>query len=487
MSKKTPDSESGPNSGRFRLNKRQPNKRAGDASPRKDTAATKHEHEPKHDAEFSPATSVEPGQMAQLIVDAREGAVDREAASAIARPLGELAKAFAVQAEILNQVHQTQARMQSSIEDESKRELMLNSTEALNDTFKGVRATQSELLDELRRERRGKRTLLIAGAVLGIALLGVTGFFMKEAFDARRDDGREGSEELSRRLAGIEGGVLPKYERLWKEAREERDDKNRELSELRGDLQARKTKILDMQGDLDRLESGQGADDAELRRLRGKKSEDETTISELRSKMATMDREVTDYLRRAETAEARANRLNDDILTRLKQEGSKFLSETSRPKPPKIVDGVQDAVAETLRQRREEEKRTAVATGQRDPGVVKAELNRLLGKTREQSIFRVVSIGEVLQDHLKDVVFTVSNPGRGVIKHVEAKHLHFSVSPRGDIVELLFEDGKVKRWMQALRGLGKMNPFYKGKLRITVLVLNGEAWLARRDSYIDVN
>ena len=91
-------------------------------------------------------------------------------------------------------------------------------TRSLNETFKGVRGTQRELLEELRRERGAKARWVWAVLALGVGVLGLGGWIWMD----RNDDLREDQKGLEERVGEMQASIVP---RLEGEAAREREEK----------------------------------------------------------------------------------------------------------------------------------------------------------------------------------------------------------------------------------------------------------------------
>ncbi|MEZ6196471.1 MAG: hypothetical protein R3F20_12200 [Planctomycetota bacterium] len=438
----------------------------------------------------------EPGRTAQLIVDARRGAVDREAADAIARPLGDLAKAFALQAEVLQSVHETQARIQESLANDQRSEMMLNSTKALNETFKGVRGTQQELLEELRRERGAKQRWIWGFAALGLVVCGLAGWVW---LDSRRQLSERNFDQ-GRRIDAVEGRVLAQVEATAERARESEAEFQRRLEGSRNDernatqrFAAAEVELGRLRTELDGLKKQSRDARAEVEQLRSERGLDRNKIETLTEKNTELDRQLTFYMQKAEAAEAKALRLNDEILARLREQGTRA-ADVVADAPPPIVEGGKE-LAEALAASRAERVETPAGEGEGaaptkeglapdEVEAIRTELNRLVAGHRGNSRFHFESIGGVADGKLQDVVFTETVGGRGVVKEVSAGRAELVLSARGDLVEFFFHEGTKRSWRRATSDLGPAFPFYNGVYRDSILCTNGDAWRGKSWSFL---
>ncbi|MCB9833298.1 MAG: hypothetical protein H6807_12570 [Planctomycetes bacterium] len=424
--------------------------------------------------------ALEPGQMAQLIVDMRSGMVDRQAASAISGPLSDLAKAFAMQAEVLRGIHDTQHELQQAIKDDKKSEMMINSTQALNDTFRGVKGVQQRLLDEL--EQRGKRarggrvaTVLVALLVVVVAVAGFVWF-------DRRIEERGG--KLDGDLARMRDEILPSYRRRAEQAEGERDEARTELTRLRADLEATREAAAEARGD----DRAAGAELESLRRERASWLEEkgrlDKSVEDLRSQVAY-------YLERFEGSEREVVRLRDEVIRKIAAGGVEEL--TAKAKEEANVESpiVPEEVAETIGKRQDAET-TAGAAAETPkapvipPETVIEDVNVLLSNHRGSQVYRLESVAAVGDGCLEDVVFTESAPGQGVMKKIRAERLEIVISGRGDLVEFNFKKGAVQQ-KRPNAAMGDWAPFYNDRYRMTVYCLNGQQWLGRSYAFFYVD
>ena len=59
-----------------------------------------------------------------------------------------------VQAELLKQMHERQRMLEDVVKDNRRHELVINSAQALNESFQGLQRVQERLADQLRGQRR---------------------------------------------------------------------------------------------------------------------------------------------------------------------------------------------------------------------------------------------------------------------------------------------------------------------------------------------
>ena len=91
----------------------------------------------------------------------------------LSAPINDLARAFAMQAEMLKVLHENQTEIMRTMKNDGRSEMMLNSTKALNDTFRGVKEVQEGLIERLGSSegRGGPSAWLMAGFLLVFLLV----------------------------------------------------------------------------------------------------------------------------------------------------------------------------------------------------------------------------------------------------------------------------------------------------------------------------
>ncbi len=431
--------------------------------------------------------SLEPGQMAQLIVDMRNGVVDQQAANALSEPLNDLAKAFAMQAEILRGVHETQVELSKTIKNDSKAEMMVNATDSLNSTFKGVKSVQQKLLDELEdRGTKSKSIAIWAVAVCVVVLFAFAGlFFWNNDQSEKRSDGlrNELKADFANRLDALyeEGVANNDSAEKWQSVV---DQARKDLRQVETERNAFKMQIDILNESLKKANNLSSAEGQELARLRGEVMSQKPELDRLAAKVKDLENQLTDSLQRLEASRKEADHLRMNVIAKLNRVGAERMAETTENDNSKkriIEQG--EATAALLKDGAEGGTSSAPSISNEK---ALDDLNGLMSNHRGSRKYRIESIGKVGKHHLEDVVLTESAPGRGLIKKVRAKKLDIAISGRGDIVEFNFKNGEV----QQKRTGGAMGPwtrFYNGRYRLTIYCLNGEKWMARNYGFFVVD
>lgn len=452
-------------------------------------------------------------QISEVLDEVRHS--EEKTATTLAKPLGDLAKAFALQAELLKNVHETQVKLQQTIEDDRRTEVMLNSTNALNETFRGVRNVQQSLIEKIEnsnRASRGVRWALVFAVVIGI---GGASWGALELI--KRQD--EKSDVIDERIRSVEENVIPDKNRTIDEVRAERD-------QAKEDARRRSLSVEELQKEVARLTIANGEIEKRNSILQGsidaaktRDDESQRTIAELRDRVMKLDLDSRDALSKLEKAQAEIERLHDEVIERLKS-GARLpdIDELGKRKPiveagdPKIgderkvvtptgPDAGNASVASAEKSTSNAEKASAteatdagekvvtpsgLADASRAEASTKATtlINKLLEKQRSKSSWKIESIGAIAKEgHIENVVISETLPERGVVKKISAKKLMINVSPQGDMVDLNFEEGSVESALQG-GNLGRPVPFYNQRYRLTILCLNGDEWLRTRESWL---
>lgn len=465
---------------RARRHPHSPYRRRKDRRPESAPATPPTDLEPVSPADD--AETLPPGQMAQLIVDARQGAVDREAAGAIAKPLGDLAQAFAMQAEMLKVVHQNQEKLQDAIADDKRSEMMLNSTKALNETFRGVRSVQQGLADRLQAAERTSTRWKIT-ALVAFVLVVAAGVWAIQRVTSR-DSGE--TDDLRRQVADLRAGIVPRYEKMIEEAKGEAtrlrtdlDTLDEALSQARiaAETERRRAEGLDVK--VNELERAGGVGSAEAERLQ--------------AQVEKLEKEVAFYLEKYQAAEENVRRLNEKVIAQLENPEFWKTKDPEDGRERNIIDIAKEKAREARAREEAEKGETAGAQPEEKPETPKApsttfirkKVNELMSDHRSSHTYAFESVGAVGDTQLERVVLTESAPGKGVVKRITAESAAISVSPRGDIVEVNFRDGGVER-RQSDGSFAASVPFYKGRYRLTLYVGNSDSWLSARHGFITV-
>jgi hypothetical protein len=152
-----------------------------------------------------------------------------------ASALADLARAFQANAEALQQVNSVQGEIARAIRRTDRSEAMIASTNALNDTFRGLTTIQREILDRLDESRR-RPSRLVPMLLLALLVVFVGGTVaVVHIIDLARSE-RTNPFEIADRVTEardqgrLEGGALKDAE--VERAREEMEEAEARLSDL---------------------------------------------------------------------------------------------------------------------------------------------------------------------------------------------------------------------------------------------------------------
>jgi hypothetical protein len=381
------------------------------------------------------------------------GAAEASAAS-LAAPLAALAAAFRANAEALARSQEAQADLGRALQRADRSEMMVQTTGALNDTFKNLSSIQRGLLDRIEEstaESRKGRWFLPALVLVALAAVGVAVWFVLERVD------------LVARDAAATGDQADRIERVGRTAREEGRAEVRqalgtevallreEVDRLRAENEALEARAkaaetardaerearLSAESDLSSQRSEVAAARADL--LARKALEDE--VGRLRSEAALRGPEVERLRGELETEKKDAAALR----LRLAEAGlgiDPAASSVPAPQPnaPPPVPSPTPAASPSL---------GADPTVLRDPRTldrVRARMNDLLqsGNVGPTDFYQVQSIGGVAPTRLVDVVAMRYGANGRLLNVVRAKELRVVVDRSRRVVEFAFSDGHLE-------------------------------------------
>ncbi len=216
-------------------------------------------------------SSRDPSGMRWIVESSSSGDLEPRAEPRLSRGASaDLVQAFRLNAEALHRLEALQADLARTVQRNDRGELMLQSTQALNDTFRNLASIQRALLERLDAPRR--RSRLVPLGVLGLLFVLVGGVVaLVEAIRRNGELGRIDANEIAREvrgsfLAGHEEGRAARAADL---VRMEADlDSARERAQKTAELLDRK---LDEMAELERARRVLESDNALLseRALRG--------------------------------------------------------------------------------------------------------------------------------------------------------------------------------------------------------------------------
>jgi hypothetical protein len=391
----------------------------------------------------SAPSALPPELVAELrtaIVDARVAAEQRAAYA----PLRDLADALKANAAALESVQATQERIARAVDRSDRSDAVVQSTQALNETFRGVRAAQEALVGRLDREERRplRAAALAAGLVLVAGGLAAWLFLGRDdALERRLDALREefGPAATAAREASFRAAEKELQDRLAALASKEgltaaeRAAAAAETERLRGSLEALKRENDALEG---RRE--------ELLRLQR-----EYAALEGRARAAEDER---DGLRRAEAEARRALAEKDEKIRLLEARPAVAATPASAP-PASPAPSPSDPVpapqpAATGPAPPASPASPALPAGSvTDPAQVARLVETLnplldLGRTRGD-LYRVISARGVDGDRLLDPRIELRNRDGKLLRSFEATEVRFVLVPSTATLEIRMKSGAI--------------------------------------------
>jgi len=377
-------------------------------------------------------------------------------------PLKDLAEAFRSNSDAMKSLAEGQARLGRRIEKSDRSEAVVQSTKALNDTFRGVQRTQERLMGRLDDEKKQPLRLLIASAAVFVVLVGGSLYLLFTWLDGRdRTAGQDRKETIESIVAGHADVVEDLRAKLTRAESElvRRDTVAENASENMHDL-ARKLAEVEEQN------IGLRANQKELSREVMQNTELQTTISRLTVELERKSRELE------------AERLSrvglEERIAALKDELSRMASRpaaTPSAAPPAEVPGeaAPDSVTEP------EEPTPApvpegAATDPEELARIIGLLNRLIADVRGEESFKFTTIGGARGKTLYDVEVANFDKTGAEIKRIRAGEVRIVVDVPQRRVELRFKNGHIYYY-------GVRAPFWGGGYIVSIVNVNPTTWL----------
>ncbi|MDJ0974436.1 MAG: hypothetical protein QNJ98_08265 [Planctomycetota bacterium] len=192
----------------------------------------------------------------------------------------ELARAFQANAEALQSIHEVQATLATSLKRGDRSEMMLQSTQALNETFRNLTTIQRQMLTQMQEQQAAtRRSPLVPMMLLGLLVVLLGGVYL---IIDQLQEARPSMEELARVRDENEQGRLEAY----------RD------GEARG-MEAAGSKLASLEDEVDRsrlrvhaLESERDAARADVEELEREKRAVETERNDLADRVVKAQNEA---------------------------------------------------------------------------------------------------------------------------------------------------------------------------------------------------
>jgi hypothetical protein len=381
-----------------------------------------------------------------------------------------IGQALQLQAEILRRLHDQQTRITEAVEDRRRSELMIQSTQSLNEAFTGMRRVQEKLMDRLDGPAARSGLGWIHGLIGLLLALAIGGgfYFLRGQLEAstellanlpREDEAaRRAMDSLEARLQSLEaeekGSLLADLEDLRRrffELQESAAIAKRERDAAREELGARKADLAKIEGALTAEKARAETAEREQARLSDRALGDQRLIGEL-------NRVVEDLRTRAQAPVAAPTRTIESPPTPPSEPAA-----TPAPEPPALP--------------------TPSAPGPNINELI-AQINSLLRSHRGSEVYSLSSAESADATGLNKVVFAVHGQDGSLAKLVEADRLTLSLSTRTALLELDFEKGTVA-FQQGIARTVK-SPFFNNRYQIVVIGVETKAWTDAAFSFLRV-
>jgi hypothetical protein len=361
-------------------------------------------------------------------------------------PLRELAAAFAAERESLRDLAEGQLRIAKRLERSDRSEAIVTSTQALNETFRGVQRTQERLIERIEKEKKRPFIFLLTGiAAVALVAGGLLWFLLRWVGEREERAGVAGAEVLSRELIRRDETMEELRERLF--ARSE------ELLRQTGLAADGRAQLTELREGISTLT----ARNAELEKSRGEISATLRENARLTAESAAASRKAADLATELSREQERNRDLSkkvDELVQKLAERPARP-AEPAGPAPLPVAPAPAPAVAE-----------------QRDPAATAARveaLNALLAASRGGRTYRFASLGGIRGDVLLDVVVVDLEPDGREAKRIIGAEAHLVLDPRVRRVEIRLSDGHIVYY-------GVEAPFWGGKYVVPVVNVDVEAW-----------
>ena len=387
-------------------------------------------------------------------------------------PLKDLAEAFRQNSEAMKSLAEGQARLGRRVEKSDRSQAIVQSTKALNETFRGVQRTQERLMGRLDGERKRPLLLLLASAAVFVALVGGSLYILFHWLDDRDRveslDRKETIQGIVAAHADVVEDLRTKLARAETElARRESDAKNAQAN--LEDLSRRLAEAEEINQGLRQNQEG-------LRREVMQNAELQTTISRLTAELEEKAEALLAERRTRVGLEEQLQTLQDK-LGRMARQAAASPAAVSPPAKPAPEVKAPDVKAPEVRapgDPDEEPPPSSVPPGAAtNPGElarISQVLNRLISESRGGESYEFTKIGGARGKTLYDVEVANYDQEGAEIKRIQAGELRIVVDVPQRSVELHFKKGHIYYY-------GVRAPFWGGVFNVSVVNVDPAAWL----------
>lgn len=363
------------------------------------------------------------------------------------RPLKDLADAFRSNTDALKSIADGQTRLGKKLDRTDRSEAVIQSTQALNETFRGVQRTQERLMGRLSDEKRRPWVFLAAGVLVVAIVGGAAIWYLLDWFAGREDaTAKSGAETFA--------GAMDKKDETLDALSEENRRLAVDLARERERATALSDRVEELTKRVEQLELVNG----NLREGQVDADENRREKERLAIEAARLEDELRTARRELKTAA-------DDLEATKKRlaEAETSAASAAPAKPP-----VKEPAVEPAKAPPEVPKEAA-----KDPAElarVLGVLNRLLTETGGESGYRFEKIGGIRGKILYDVVI-VDRSARGQeAKKFEAAEARVMVDSTKKRVEIRLTTGHITYY-------GVKAPFWDDRYVLPLAGVDTERWL----------
>jgi hypothetical protein len=174
-------------------------------------------------------------------------------------PIADLARAFQASAEALRGVHDMQLDMAKALKRNDRSEMMLQSTNALNETFRGLMLVQREMLSRMNAFAAPPRNRAVPLMILGLLVVVIAGVYLVlDYVEERAGKGPDAETVAQDRVALYQRGREEAAREKESEAfrlRQLLEESDRREQEARAKLDAERETVDGMKRNLQELEA----------------------------------------------------------------------------------------------------------------------------------------------------------------------------------------------------------------------------------------
>lgn len=398
--------------------------------------------------------------------------------------LRDISTSFKAHAEVLDSILETQRRLLGAIGRADRSEMMVQSTQALNETFRAMMATQRELGEKLAatgngggsRPRAG--TLLLSGLLFALASAGLvaSAVLWGGGGSRARDEAGAASEA---RLALLEEKLAASADFAGMSA---------SFHDLADSMRTGTGEVEKLVAATTKLSVDLDAERVKAQELLEKSRRFEKEIEELTRSLVDANMTSDGFRAKYLEAEERVRSLDTeraDLASRIRDAGAIPGSSPvgqSSPSPESAPSTRPEAVASTEREEGSAAAASAPPAATAAESMAPAEaapdperlaawrdsLNRLLAARSGADRYEVESLREVASGVAKGVKIRKLS-GEGTVKSYEAETLRAFLDEKNRWVEFRLEDGQ-------LHYAGRSIPFLNGRFSFMVMEVDGGDW-----------